>query len=266
MPQSTTPAIVTPEVWAAAQQRMASNTGEAGRNQKRAYLLRGLIWCGVCGNRMYSSPEKGGRRTYRCSSREKPGGACGAGKVGAQAVEDAVWAEVADFLRHPERVAAGVDLLRSEVPDNNALVAQMEGANKTLERLDRQESRLLHLYTQDESGKWSTEKLDRELARIRTEQQQAQATRQALKQEVAQSQRQIGDLDNLAAFCARVAANLDAFGWDDKRLALEAVGARVTVNGRQWKLDGRVPELTKEGVASTVSWLVAPLVPARRHC
>ncbi len=64
-------------------------------------------------------------------------------------------------------------------------------------------------------------------------------------------QQKFTDLADLSAFCARVSGNLDDFGWDDKQLTLEVVGARVVVNGRKYELQGRVHGLTQEGVSST---------------
>jgi len=49
MPAGNTPAIVPPEVWDRAQQRMDTNRGQDTRNNARPYLLRGFIWCAVCG-------------------------------------------------------------------------------------------------------------------------------------------------------------------------------------------------------------------------
>lgn len=75
MPRSLTPPIVTPQLFAAVQARLNSpaNPADGTRNAKRAYLLRGFIFCAHCGWRMYSEAEKGGLRVYRCSSRNAKG-------------------------------------------------------------------------------------------------------------------------------------------------------------------------------------------------
>ncbi len=73
LPAEATPALVSPELWEAAQQAIAVNHGQATRNETRPYLLRGLISCAVCGRSMYSSHERD-RRTYRCSSRAAANG------------------------------------------------------------------------------------------------------------------------------------------------------------------------------------------------
>jgi len=45
----TVSAIVTPDVWEAAQEALRANRIMCKRNQKQTYLLRGLIKCGLCG-------------------------------------------------------------------------------------------------------------------------------------------------------------------------------------------------------------------------
>ena len=54
--EGSTPAIVAPELWDAAQARRASNRGAATRNEVRPMLLRGMIVCAVCGRGMRPMP------------------------------------------------------------------------------------------------------------------------------------------------------------------------------------------------------------------
>ena len=55
LPEGVTPALVNRDLWEAAQQQRASNTGAETRNQARPYLLRGMVVCVVCG---WSSSNK----------------------------------------------------------------------------------------------------------------------------------------------------------------------------------------------------------------
>jgi site-specific DNA recombinase len=89
LPEGTTPAIVSPETWEAAQDRLRASTAATTRNQARPYLLRGLIYCSVCACRMSPMPE---HRTivYRCSSRDRLGVPCGGKRVPGVNIE--TWA------------------------------------------------------------------------------------------------------------------------------------------------------------------------------
>jgi site-specific DNA recombinase len=118
LPEGTTPAIVTPALWAAVQSRLATNTGDTTRNTTNFYLLRGLIYCSVCGQKMRQNIENGTRRVYRCYSRETPSGPCGGKRVPADAVEDEVWNSVAARLHNPAVIAAEVKRLNESGPDS----------------------------------------------------------------------------------------------------------------------------------------------------
>lgn len=95
------PAIVSPAEWQAAQDNMARARAHISRNVKHDYLLRGLLWCSVCGYRLYGRqvgqpPIR--HRYYACDtqnqlSRPRPQ-KCGVRLVRADRAEALVWAEV----------------------------------------------------------------------------------------------------------------------------------------------------------------------------
>jgi hypothetical protein len=100
LPSGVTPALVPPEMWEKAQQRLRANRSVSradvnARNQRQPYLLRGLIFCYECGRAMAPDSEHG-VHVCRCTSRAKAGGSCGRKRVPA---DDEVAAR--DFPRDP---------------------------------------------------------------------------------------------------------------------------------------------------------------------
>ena len=78
---------------------------------------------------------------------------------------------------------------------------------------------------------------------------QVKKARLALESEMTELQhqrQQIASLDGLSeqvrAFCAQVAERLDEFGFDDKRLALQALQIRVVVDRDGARLAGAIPQ------------------------
>ncbi|MFA6321829.1 MAG: recombinase family protein, partial [Candidatus Omnitrophota bacterium] len=67
---STIGGIISPEKWQVLQENLKKNYNNAARNTKRFYLLRGLLRCKRCGNRLYGmiKPRKG-MRCYCCASK-----------------------------------------------------------------------------------------------------------------------------------------------------------------------------------------------------
>jgi len=243
LPEGTTPAIVSPELFHAAQERLAIGSKDDTRNQTHQYLLRGFIFCAVCGRRMYSTPERS-RRTYRCSSRETPAGACGGQRVPAQDVEAWVWEQLAAILRDPSIIAAELQRQRDEGPDPT-LGGDLGSAQRMLAKLTKQQERLVRRLREADDDQFPWEIVEREIRSIEQEKRQWQQTIEEIEASLQQQQTTVHRLDTLAAYCAAVAGKLSAFDFAEKRLAFEALGVRVDASGnvltRDWRLSGSIP-------------------------
>jgi site-specific DNA recombinase len=243
LPDGTTPAIVSPAVWDAVQTRLARNRGEDGRNQARPYLLRGRIICAVCGRAMRTSPERGGRRTYRCSSRETPSGPCGGKRVPADAIEAWVWDQMAAVLQDPSIIAAQLARQRAEGPDP-VLVADRAAAQRRLAKLDRQQARLMRQFREGDDNSFPWELVKREIATIEEEKRHLQASLAEVDRRLAAAEVALKQWEALTTYCTRVAQHLTRFDFAEKRLALDAMAIRVIANGGQvqgWRLEGAIP-------------------------
>ena len=80
--------------------------------------------------------------------------------------------------------------------------------------------------------------IQRELAQIEQEKSRLHTTLADIEQRLEAQQATIDQLDSLTAYCQREAQNLETFGFDEKRLALEALDVTVVANGRQWRIKG----------------------------
>src|SRR5439155_2711466 len=99
--------IVSTVTWEKAQSCFERNRSRlVGRPDKREYLLRGLLVCGLCGKRYVGGASRG-RRVYRCSGRDRLLGehrCLGSRELGADTVEHSVKAEITDMLNNPDRL------------------------------------------------------------------------------------------------------------------------------------------------------------------
>jgi Recombinase zinc beta ribbon domain/Recombinase len=248
LPSGTAPAIIPAGLWEAAAARLVANRGQDVRNQARPYLLRGHIGCAVCHQAMYSEPGRGIRR-YRCSSRDKVGGACGGKVVRADAVEAWVWTQVSAILHDPSLVAAEVQRRQEKGPDPTA-IAERDRLRRQLGTFEKQQQRLIHHFREDESAPW--ELVRRELAQIEQDKRQVEARLTAIEQQLAEEERVVTQLEALETYCAQVSRQCERFDFDGKRLALEALDIQVTGNGREWQLQGRIP-VDDAGVVTQMS-------------
>lgn len=112
------PAIVTPDLWHAANERMSANYRYGGRgNQKHEYLLVGLIKCACCGYSYGGRLSGNSTKTYRyvCTVRYSKirqisyDLTCDNPQVVASKIEAAVWKAVTTALLEPDLILKALD-------------------------------------------------------------------------------------------------------------------------------------------------------------
>ncbi len=248
LPEGTTPPIVAGEAWDAAQARLAATTAAQTRNTARPYLLRGMLYCSVCGCRMHSSPEHG-RLTYRCSSRDRLGAPCGGSRVPGADVEAWAWEHIEAILRDPSTIIAEVERRRLNGPDVT-LLATRETASRMLAKLERQRERLVRRYAEAENDTFPWELVEREISRVESERRTAQAALAEIDARIAEQERSIVQLDEVRTYFDRVGVNLGGADFATKRNAVEALVERIEANGREWTLIGSIPTGAIGGVLS----------------
>lgn len=130
------PAIITDEVFKAAQAEMQTRKKARGKNSKRHdYPLAGLIVCGCCGSAYIgstSSNSAGAYRFYRCGRKNRKGAeACPNVSLSADKIENAAFDFLKDVFDDPNRTVIIVDKVLEKF-------AEDQGVNiKNLEVLER---------------------------------------------------------------------------------------------------------------------------------
>jgi site-specific DNA recombinase len=140
--------VVGPAVWEAIitpaqRDRMLARMAEqavTGRRSPRRYLLSGLLRCGRCGGKLFSSP-RGDRRRYVCVSGPDHGGGCGRLTVTAEPLEQMLTEAILQRLDSPALAEAlsgrGGDALAVEFSD--ALAVDQEQLDELAAMYGKQE-------------------------------------------------------------------------------------------------------------------------------
>lgn len=251
LPTGVTPAIVTPELWRSAQERLAVSKGDATRNRSLPFLLRGYIQCANCGARMYPMPvgtRACYRRYYRCSSYiRRFAQPCGASGVPADRCEEWAWGEIKRYLQQPDLIAKEVERLQAEGVDSQ-LLNDRATAQKALEHHNQGAQRLVkRLRNADDE---LAEIIERELLQATREKQALLKTLTDLDSRIEGQEQAAVNLKNLYDYCRKVEEELATFEFDEQRLAIEALGAVVIANGREWRIDANIPFVVE---AETIS-------------
>lgn len=220
-----TPPIIDRETFDRTQGQLQRNAEMSSRNRRHEWLLSGYIYCGGCGQRMHGVTGNQ-RRYYRCQGRwqdaRRP---CQVAAIRAEGLEGAVWGEVARILGNPSLIQAEIERLRVE-GTTATIEANLTDIKSRLDHVENQKRTLVRLYRYGEIDdayilrEW--EALEKEGASCSAERQRLSELRER-DQELTQASLALEEL------CQGTNANLEAFGYQDKRLALEALGVKVVV-------------------------------------
>ncbi len=157
------PALVSVEVWDAAQETLARNR-LIPKNSERRYMLRSIMRCSLCGL-TYTATWSKGELWYRCGGGLKYRAAqpCKSVYLRASRLEPQVWADVEGFLRNPGAI---LDELRSEKHDTSAAAlrdAERQIAELGLAGVPGQRNRVLDFLRR---GKMTPDECERQMDAI----------------------------------------------------------------------------------------------------
>jgi site-specific DNA recombinase len=239
LPEGTIPALVTRAEWHAAQAALVRNEQRAARNSRYpdAALLRSIAVCGHCGGAMEVQPASGGVLMYKC---RRKGCSHRYQNIRVAILDEEIIRRVGEIVSDPAVIIRGVEALRADDPT----ARDMAALDRTRESVERQRANLIQ----------SLALFDDERARAPVAAEIAALTKRltGLDDEYAAlEKRQAGwreaqsRLDDLVALCQRAAGAWETMTTPERRLAMDALGARVIVyskgNDPRWVLETRLP-------------------------
>ena len=258
------PALVSVELFEAVQEQLAENRRRYRQSPRGAlFLLQGLLVCPTCGyawcgHRRYPKKTKEGRPVgdYRCSGRMMPKDAeeksrCVAKPIRTQDLDEAVWRDVCQLLRQPERIEAEYER-RLQSPDDPSPTSQSLASR--IAQVKRGIARLIDAYRDglldnDEFQPRMQQSKER-LARLETEQRGLAAE----ESQRAELRLVIGQLEE---FAQRMDEGLEEADWSTRREIIRALVKQVEVSDEQVRIVYRV---------NTVPFVNAPTGAFAQDC
>ena len=239
------PAIVSEELFAAVEKQLTENR-QRGRERRRGakYLLQGLAECACCGYAYYgkkvSRASAKGRvpyAYYRCvgTDAHRFGGkrVCANQQVRTDKLDEAVWQDACELLRHPQLLRKEYERRLSSPTDSGvsrSLKKQIASSRRSVDRLidaysdgvlDRAEFEPRLTRARDRLAK-----LQEQLAASESQSRERSALREALA--------------CLDSFSESVRANLDSADWTTRREILRTLIDRVLIERDQIRIVYRI--------------------------
>ncbi len=226
----TVPALVTPELFAAAQERLERNRAWSPRNTQGEYLLRRLVSCRRCG-RAECVSNNGRYAYYRCLSRagdrtDEHQARCQEQSVPTGALDAVVWADLCQVLSDPAVLAEAVRRAQAGWLNDDARTTRQHDLRQRRATLERQRQRLIDAYAAEavtlEELQTRVRALDGRLTDLVHEEQQLATS--------VEQQAQVAVLaTQVEAFRATLAHGLDQASFARRRELAELLIDRVLV-------------------------------------
>jgi site-specific DNA recombinase len=150
----TVPAIVSPEVFEAAQRRREKNKSQLGHQRKNFYALGGMVKCARCNYSMTGLTNKVNGQSYAyyyCCAKKNPklyGVACDNIQYRVDRVEAAVWCWIKSLLLNPETLLRSIEEYQEQQRERiQPQLAMLESSQARLGELEGQKERLIAAYT-----------------------------------------------------------------------------------------------------------------------
>lgn len=238
-------ALVSMELYNAAQERAQRNKALARRNQKAEYLLSGFFRCGSCGNAMAGTNRNDNGSIYyyyRCGNhwRSPEQRQCpNVNRVvhGIKA-ECQVWNWIETLLQDEQGLIDGIrKMIERSDDDVKYLRERLEIVNDMIEKADRKARRLMAQFGDEEEEQVVLDLVQDEISRTAKEKASFEADRKKLQAELAQRSITPDQEEELLRIAAELREELDFPDYETKKYILDRLNLQVVFHSegeRRW--------------------------------
>jgi DNA invertase Pin-like site-specific DNA recombinase len=244
LPESACPALVSAEIAATVRAQLAIQAQDAQRHTHNPEyaLFRNFVFCGYCGGMLHMASTIDGNKRYRCFKRAAQGavvgtplGKCPGGTVSMSIpVLDAKgWAHVTRTLLNPKLMTQGVAEWKTrQKATRDHTASRLAASDAVLADLDRRikNKRALAEEVQDAHER---RELAGEIDALAERRTLETAKRDELRATSSVTARQASEWATLEDWARTWVGRLPTFTYQQKRLALRALGVRVLL----WRTD-----------------------------
>lgn len=245
-----TPAIISQELFDAAQHQLQVNRVKIVNTTKHEYLLRGHIRCRQCGRAytggIHSKVVKGKRyakRRYRCMGKVRlysPFHRCNNQNWMADKLEAVVWAELERYLSNRDLIISQLESQRQAAGQLSVFEAELERIDRQFKAVDREQRQLLQWALKG----FPENQIISENERLNKAKETLKAQKSELEAQLKASQDVVINVPNLERFVEDMQKRLPELDFEGKRLALDMLGITVWLDGESVEVTGTIdPEV-----------------------
>ena len=254
------PALVSPQIFALAQERLQQNKLFASRHTKEPTLLQGILICQVCGYAYYRTSTRTSARKlyyYRCLGsddwRYPKGRVCTNRPVRQDYLDAVVWREVIELLESPDLVSTEMERRTRELQESNPSRVRKEALLKEITRVQKGIDRLLDAY---QEGLLSLEQLRRRTPELKKREAALRTELQTLEASVVDRERCLRLVGNLKEFLSRLHQSAQTLHVKDRQRVLRLVVKEILVGPDTLTIKHSIPASNPSGPSGEPNYVL----------
>ncbi len=244
-----TPAIITEDLFEAAQTQLQLNQEKSKRNTKQQYLLRGHLYCRQCGH-AYCGHVDRTIRYYRCPGKLRitsPVNRCTNKNWRVDKLEALVWEKIENVLDNPDFIVTAIEKRRDDANDIDTLEPELQLVEKQLKAFDREQKQLLQWALKG----FPEDTVVVENKRINESRSRLQSRKATLETQIQASREAAVSLPKIEEYIQLVREKLTNLDFDMKRLALDMLNIKIWVDDSNVEITGTIPVEDSEVVTTS---------------
>jgi len=245
------PAIIKPEVFDLAQERLQKNKQLSTRGSKEITLLQGMLVCSECGYAFYRTSTRTSKKKiyyYRCLGsddyRYQNGRVCSQRPVRADYMDDLVWKEIMKLLKTPELIKSEIDKRIKQAQEVSPVKLRKETLLRKKTKIEKGIDRLLDAY---QEGLISFSELRRRIPDLRKKEASINSELQSLEVQAMDQEKYQKAYQNMEVFLSKLhesAKNLDIIS---RRKILQLTVKEILVGSDNLIIRHSVPTSSQSG-------------------
>ncbi len=246
LPAGVTPAIITEEEFNAVQAKLSRNKYLAPRKAKHEFLLSGYVFCRYDNRRFRGKGQRVPSKSnphyvyyYHCPCKDRivSPDPCPNRRWNADKLETLVWRQIETFLSKPEVVLSSIEETQDNVSQEEYLKQELNNVEVALKTICKDQENLLRqslMGFPEEIVTAENKKYNQERADLLKRKAELEANIEGIKQTKV-------NVVSIERFCEMIKKSLGNLTFEDKRLALDALGIKVWVKGDEIVIEGLIP-------------------------
>jgi site-specific DNA recombinase len=239
------PAIVTPETFGRAAQRLAGNKRYAARNTKVPSLLQGLAACSACGYGYYRTSTRTTNKKiyyYRCLGsddyRYEGGRVCGNQPVRADYLDEVVWDHITALLADPALIRGEISKRLEAARTSDPVTSQRKRLQAALAKATASITAMIEAYSEQLV---TIDELRARMPHLRARETGLRSQLDALDAQAADRDAYLKLADDLEGFLAQLRGNAATATVEDRQRVLRLLVKDILIGPERITIRHRIP-------------------------